>query len=220
MSQPLLYRCDRIAGRILDITAVIMVLLALVLIAVGVLEHHDIRLDAHAWWPTAVLIYKYLWRVCGIIAVLCIVARLCLSPFVKSEEEEDFEKKVEYILQQESQKQKAIPAISSDYSPLRDLTQEQEKKVKKVLKKLPPNAKKPKAINLALIARYLTALEKLGHADLSDKPSLRIWVAQVTDKEVPTPSQFNEAIPSTNRTAVAAAKEEWQKLLIEAEVVG
>ena len=40
-----------------------------------------------------------------------------------------------------------------------------------------------------------------------------IWVAEVTGRQVPSSSQFNEAIPSKAATKVAAARKELETLL-------
>ena len=53
----------------------------------------------------------------------------------------------------------------------------------------------------------------MGKADLTDKYHLRLWVAEVTQKEVPGSSQFNEAIPSTATTKVSKAQKELEQLL-------
>ena len=121
---------------------------------------------------------------------------------LSDEEEEDFEKKVEYILQQK----KADGPLPSNYSPFRNLSSLQEGLIEQLLHDLPANANKPNAINLALIAQYLTALEKLGKANLADKRALRLWVKHITGKQVPSSSQFNEAVPSTTTSKVSQAK--------------
>ena len=152
---------------------------------------------------------RYAWLAGGIVFALGLLCHACLSPFVKSEEEEDFEKKVEYILQQKGIK----AAIPSDFSPLRNLTEQQEERVKKLLRELPANTNHPRAINLALVARYLTALQEMGKADLSKRHALRMWIADVTGKSVPGMSQFNEALPSTYRQKIAEARAEIEPLL-------
>ena len=144
------------------------------------------------------------WAIWGLILII----KICLSPFVKSEDDEDFEQKVEYILQQ-----KRLLLSEKAYSPLRGLSPEQEEKIKQLIHDLPEHTEKPGHINLAFIAQYLTALEKLGKADLKDKRRLRLWIAEVTEKEVPKSSQFNEAIPSTASTKVASARKELENIL-------
>lgn len=52
-----------------------------------------------------------------------------------------------------------------------------------------------------------------GKAELRDKRRLRQWVAEVTGRQVPSSSQFNEAIPSKAATKVAAARKELETLL-------
>lgn len=195
--EQILYRIDRTAGKILN--GAVYAMLVLALLAGGrALLHLDAPL-------TLVRIYKYLWIACGIIAGVCVLCRIVLAPFVKSEEQEIFEQKVAYVLHQ---KQSNTPQmVSPEYSPLHDLLPEQEEKVKQILRNLPPNQNKTNQINLALVSRYLTALERMNLANLDDKHSLRLWVKNVTKKEVPSSSQFNEAIPNTNKKEVSKIKD-------------
>ena len=153
---------------------------------------------------------KYVFFALLILWGLILIVKICLAQFVKSEEEEEFEQKVEYILQR---KQAHLSAILGDYTPLRDVTPEQEKDIKHLLRNLPDHVEKPGHINLALTAQYLTALEKLGKADLSDKHHLRLWVAEVTGKQVPASSQFNEAVPSQAKTKVYTIRKDLEKIL-------
>lgn len=157
------------------------------------------------------LILKYAFFVCGSIWVLLVLCRIVLSPFVKSDEEEDFEQKVDYILQKRAEQPQ------KDYTPLRSLTPEQEEAIKGVLSNLPSHRDKPSEINLAIVSRYLTALDQLGYADLSDRHYLRLWVQEVTGKKVPNSSQFNEAIPNTNRREVAKARDILSKAVADSE---
>jgi hypothetical protein len=140
------------------------------------------------------------------IAMIC---RICLSPFVKSDEEEEFEQKVDYILQ----KKQVAQTTEKSYSPLRHVSLEQEEQIKQMLRALPENPQKPGHINLAIVSQYLTALQQLEKADLKDKYHLRLWVAEVTGKEVPNSSQFNEAIPSQTFTKVSSARKELEAAL-------
>lgn len=153
---------------------------------------------------------KYVFFALLILWGLILIAKICLAPFVKSEDGEEFEQKVEYILQR---KIAHLSAILGDYTPLHNVTPEQVTDIKQLLRELPDHVEKPGHINLALTAQYLTALEKLGKADLSDKHHLRLWVAEVTGKQVPSSSQFNEAVPSQAKTKVNDARKELQKLL-------
>ena len=146
----------------------------------------------------------------GIVCLLAVV-RICLSPFVKSDEEEEMEEKVEYILKERHADE--LQAMIEDYSPLCDLTTEQRDRVKQLLRDLKPQPDKPDHINLAVMAQHLTALKDLGKAHLDDKRNLRLWVARVTEKKVQSPSQFNEAVPSTNKKKVANAREVIERIL-------
>lgn len=155
----------------------------------------------------------YLMFATFILLVIGIVIMLALSPFVKSEEEEELEKQVDYILKKKSE------IVTKDSSPLRDVSPAQEETIRRVLRELPEHAEKSGYINLALVAQYLTALEKLGKADLKNKRTLRTWVAEVTGKQVPSSSQFNEALPSTAMTKVTKARKEWEALLSDSSQV-
>ena len=189
----ILYKIDRTIKPVLEISTIA----ALILLVVAALDTPAKRILTYILYAVAAV-----W----VIALLC---RLVLSPFVKSDEEEDFEKKVEYILHR---KQASQPA-NTPYSPLRDLSDKEEEQIKHLLHTLPEHAEKPGHINLALVAQYLTALEKLGKADLKDKRQLRNWVAETTGKQVPSTSQFNEAVPSQASSKVSAARKEIESIL-------
>ena len=192
-TKDILYKIDRRIRPILNIMSVICLLLLC---------------SAAFDTPVKQILTKLLCFSAGIWLVL-VVCRLCLSPFVKSDEEEEFEQKVDYILQQRQAGQTA----SSNYNPLRELSPEQEEKIKELLQNLPENPMKPGHINLALVAQYLTALQQLGKADLKDKHHLRLWVEEFTGKKVPNSSQFNEAIPSQTVTKVSSARKELEDVL-------
>jgi hypothetical protein len=149
--------------------------------------------------------------VVGGIWLLLILCRGVFSHFVKSDEEEEMEAKVEYILKKYHASE--LQLVIEDYTPLHDLTPEQAECVKRLLREQPSHANKTDHINLANIAKYLTALEQLNKADLNDKRNLRMWVAQITGKKVPSPSQFNEAIPAKAKDKVAKARDELSRLL-------
>ena len=192
-----LYSIDRGIRTIVGITAVIALLLMLVA-----------TLDT----PIKQMLTYAFYGVGGLFAAM-VLCRICLSPFVKSDEQEEFEQKIDYVLLQREKDKRQIPSVSSDYSPLRNLSEKQEEKIKSVLRLLPVHSQKPDYINMAIVAQYLTAMEKLGIADLKDKHQLRLWVARVTEKQVPSASQFNEAIPSQTAAKVTAACRELETLL-------
>lgn len=204
-----LYRIDRTAGLILSIVVYTVIFLGVVWGIYKLLSFYGIHLNTYPVWHALLLLYTYAWYACGIVFATCILCRIILTPFVKSEEEEVFEQKIEYVLQNKLQK----PAEPSTYSPLCDLPQEQEEQVKQLLHDLPSHPNKPDYINLAFMAQYLTALEKMGKAKLIDKHNLRLWVAQVTGKQVPSSSQFNDAIPCAVPTKVNKAQKELERLL-------
>ena len=204
-----LYRIDRTAGLVLNIVVYTVIFLGVLWGIYKLLSSNGILLNTYPVWSALFLLYTYAWYACGVVFAACIICRISLEPFVKSEEEEIFEQKVEYVLQNKFQK----PAEPSTYSPLCDMTQEQEEQVRQLLRDLPSHPNKPDYINLAVMAQYLTALEKMGKAKLIDKHNLRLWVAQITDKNVPASSQFNEAVPSTAPSKVSKVQKELERLL-------
>ena len=205
-----LYRIDRTAGKILNGAVYGMLILALlagVKVAVGKL---GVQWSEFAIWSWLLSAYHYAWIFSGGVAAACVICRICLSPFVKSEEQELFEEKVDYVLQQ---KQKQQLVTTDDYSPFCNLDAKQEDTIIALLRDLPENPHKPGTINLALIARHLTALEQLHKMNLSDRYNLRLWVMKISNKKVPNSSQFNEAIPSTNRREVAQLRTRLEQLI-------
>lgn len=211
-TQHLLHRTDRTIGNILHWNVCVMLFLAALIGIKALCVYWGIRFESYSAYPTILFAYKYAWYISGIIACTCVICRVILSPFVKSEEEEDFERKVNFILQQHSPKPQAT-SVPSDFSPLCDLSPEQEEQIITLLRDLPPNSNKPEAINLALVAQYLTALEMEGKIKLNDKHALRMWVERITGKNVPSSSQFNEAIPSKAKSKISAAQAEIKHLL-------
>ena len=189
-SHDILYKIDRALSLALKIASVLVIVI-LVLAAL---------------YPILKPGFFVTWGLWGVI----LVGKICLSPFVKSEEEEEFEQQVNYILQQ---KQALITSEQKEYSPLHNVSSKQEEQIMQLLRELPAHPEKPGHINLAFIAQYLTALDKLGKADLKDKRNLRIWVENVTGKITPSSSQFNEAIPSTATTKIEAARWDLERIL-------
>lgn len=158
-------------------------------------------------------IFVYALCVLAVICGILILCRIILSPFVKSDEQEEFEQKIDYILKQRSKQQTQHTVPLEDYTPLCNLTEEQKVQIQQILHDLPANDKRPEAINLALVAQYLTALEKLGMVNLTDKYHLRLWIEQITGKQVPSSSQFNEAIPSKATGKVLKAQKDIERIL-------
>ena len=94
-------------------------------------------------------------------------------------------------------------------SPFQNLTEEQEKKIEELFRTLPHHKDREDEINMKEVARYLTALEKLGYISPAisvQKAMLRQWVMNVTGKQAPESSPFNQAYPSTNRKGVQDAE--------------
>ena len=94
-------------------------------------------------------------------------------------------------------------------SPLQNLTPEQEEKIAELFRTLPHHKDREDEINMKEVARYLTALEKLGYISPAisvQKAMLRQWVMSVTGKQAPESSPFNQAYPSTNKKGVEEAE--------------
>ncbi|MBQ7632319.1 MAG: hypothetical protein IJS82_06145 [Paludibacteraceae bacterium] len=197
--------------RVLECIIFLMIGLGGIAGIVFLLRRWCMPVEECAAWAICIRIYHYAWKISGILFGAGLLCRIALSPFVKSDEQEDFENKLDYVLQLRQTEQ--ARAAQDNYSPLRNLTPEQETKVIEHLRALPSNTRNPNAVHLAIIARYLTALEQLGKANLTDKHDLRLWVQKITGKEVPSSSQFNEAIPNRNRKELQKARTEWEKLL-------
>ena len=142
--------------------------------------------------------------------LLLIVCRLCFYPFVKSDEEEEMEEKLEYLL---NKNHAEVLRNAQEYSPLCNLTPLQEAKVKQLLRELPANPRKTDYIYMSYIANYLTALKELGKANLNDVYALQAWVEQVTGKHTPDYNHFNETLASTAESKVAKARAELEHLL-------
>lgn len=189
-----LYRLDRTVGKIINVGTVLFFVL----------------LIAAAFNTPWKQVLKYLFFGVGAVWILLIICRHCLSPFVKSEEEEEFEEKVEYVLK--NKYPEALRA-AQDYSPLCNLTPEQEERVKKLLRDLPSNPNKLDYVYMSYIANYLTALKELGKANLNNVYALQQWIEQVTGKRTPDFGHFNEALTSTTDSKVAKAREKLEHLL-------
>ena len=189
-----LYKIDRTVRNVLNIVTVLFFVL---LIAAAFNT---------PWKQTLV----YAFFSVGAVWALLIICRLCLSPFVKSEEEEELEEKVEYVLKN---KYPETLRAAQDYSPLCNLTPEQEERVKKLLHDLPSNPNKSDYVYMSYIANYLTALKELGKANLNNVYALQPWIENVTCKRTPDFGHFNEALTNTTDSKVAKAREKIEHLL-------
>lgn len=192
-----LYTIDRAIRTALRINALICFLLLIGAALDSPLKHYL----TYALLVTAII--------CGVL----IVCRICLSPFVKSDEQEEFEEKLDYVLAHREGKKNTQPITDNNYTPLRNLTPEQEVQIKQLLRDLPSHEKKSDAIKLALVVQYLKALENLDKANLTDLYNLRLWVGNVTGKNVPESSQFNEAIRDCAKSKVSKAQKDIMRFL-------
>ena len=87
-TQQLLYRIDRTAGKFLNGLVVTGIVLATLAGIKVLLVKCGIHFDSPAW-SIVLIVYKYLWWSLGGLACICVIGRIVLAPFVKSEEEED-----------------------------------------------------------------------------------------------------------------------------------
>ena len=144
---------------------------------------------------------------------ICLLAltRLCFSWFVKSDEEEEMEEKVEYVIKKHHAH--LLQAAKDNYSPLCTLTPEQEERVMQLLRDLPSNPKDSDYINLAQVTNHMKALEQLDKARLGDVYALQSWVERVTGKRTPEYRQFNEAIQKARDSQVAKARKTIERIL-------
>ena len=198
-TRDILYKIDRAARYVLGVF-ILLFFIILCLAEFSQLPKQSVR---YSFWIMIIAI------------IICAIVRFVLSPFVKSDEEEEFEQKIDYILQQKAEK-KIEPKIElppANYSPLYGINPRQKEQIHQLLRELPENPKKPGYIKLSTLAQYLTALEKMKIAKLTDKYNLRLWAAQVTGKKMPDTSQFNEAIPSKMSPKVAIAREKLEQII-------
>lgn len=207
-------KADTIARQILNISAVVFFSVLLLWLLWGILTNN---IDVSISTGTAVkTIFK---AVCGAslgVFIISVIVRMILSLFVKSDEESDFEAKVDYVLKQKKSPSKRVGQESEVVSVLVGLSAEQEDVVCRLLRELPSHVNDPQKINMAEVSHYLTALRDLGYLNDKDKYNLYAWVGKITDKELPQFNHFNESYPSTTVKKVNQAKEnislELQKL--------
>lgn len=160
------------------------------------------------------LIYKYIVCVFFVLFLLSATIVAIGSLWGKTEEEQEFEDKLNYILSKHTQANPySLPTPSADYQPLSNLSENKREQLIAYLRSLPASASKQGSINLALMAQHLVALSRMGFLDISDKPRLRRWVASITGKQVPSSSQFNEAITNVSMSKLLKAESDLRNLL-------
>ena len=208
-----LTKADKIAKQILNISAVILFSMLLLWLVWSIISNiaSSVRAD---------MVVKSVFKIAGGVALsillLSVVVRMVLSLFVRSDDENDFEEKVDYVLQQKKTAARKAGQKSETISVLVGLSAEQEEMVCRLLRELPSHINSPQKINMAEVSHYLTALRDLGYLNDKDKYNLYAWVGKITDKELPQFNHFSEAYPSTTVKKVNHAKEkitsELQKL--------
>ena len=213
MIKKYILRIDSITKKVIE-TTVIALFVVLILYLVYALLYASVISDTNLSINTTLRqIIKLIAVAMFVTFLIAVCIRLLLSPFVKPDEETEFEHKVDYVLAK--RKQQKQPAASAPHSPLINLTVAEEECVCTLLKDLPEHISKPGHINLAQTMHYMTALQQIGNLDDKDLYNLRLWLAEVTGKEIPSSSQFNEAYPSKATTKVAKAKLHIEKALAE-----
>ncbi|MBQ9339108.1 MAG: hypothetical protein IJS13_02105 [Paludibacteraceae bacterium] len=199
-----LTKADIITKQILNVSAIVLLSILLLWIIWSLVENYLFSFPAQA---NAIIhsVFKTSGIVVFCLFLLTIVVSLILSPFVKSDDEQEFEEKVNYILSKTNLR-KNTNNTQDIVSPLINLTKQQEECICQLLRDLPPNNNDSNKINTALVSQHLTALRDLGY--LSDKNiyALYSWVGFVTNKELPNFNHFNEAYPSTTTRKVDKAK--------------
>ena len=146
--------------------------------------------------------YSFIISFCAIL--LFALLKYALSFFVKDEDEIERERIVNDIVEGVmARKTKEAKSVKTEvYSPLRDLTEQQEHVICDLLQNLPAHASISEQINMSEVAQFLTALQRMNYLDGEDKRNLRNWVREVSGREVPSVSAFNEAYPSGNNKKV------------------
>ena len=205
-TQDNLIKTDRAVKLVLETSAVVLFAILLLCLVCALIFNNFASIPAQT-----IASIRTIGRFSAII-VLCIfllavVVRIILSPFVKSDEETEFEAKVNYILGKKSASRKQPQQADEIFSPLINLTPEQENAICDLLKQLPSNINKPNQINMAAVSHYLTALHSLDHLNDTDLNNLYTWVGKVTGKEMPSYNHFNEAYPSNTVKKVNTAKD-------------
>ena len=213
MAKKYIPHIDCIAKKVIEVTAIALFVVLILFLIYALLLDQTISANDPSTNDLLGQTVKYV--ACGLLSIFlfAVCVRLVLSPFVKPDEEADFEQKVDYVL--EHRKRQKEPASSNFHSPLLNLTPEEEQIVCTLLRDLPEHITKPGHINLAQTMHYLTALQQSGYLDDKDLYNLRLWLIHVTGKDVPSTSQFNEAYPSKATTKVTKAKQQIERTLAE-----
>lgn len=202
-----LIKTDEISKRIIDILSVVLFCLLIFLIIDAIVSNNFDFYKSIFERTQLKTMYKYTMSCLFLVWLLLVSFRAILSLFVKEEDEEEDEAENK----DEESKIEIKPTDIS--SPLRELSPEEEKIVIDMLRNLPPHISDSDRINMAVMSQYLTALVELGYLKDDDKSLVRQWVIQISDKQVPNVSQFNEAFPSTNIAKVNKAQQNIQKEL-------
>lgn len=204
---------DYIAKKVIEVTTIALFVVLILFLIYALLFEQTVSANNPSTNDLSGQTVKYIAIVLLVVFLLAVCVRLLLSPFVKPDEEADFERKADYILEHRKRQKEPIPA--NIHSPLMNLTPAEEQTVCALLRDLPEHISKPGHINLAQTMHYLTALRQSGYLDDKDLYNLRLWLIQVTGKEVPSTSQFNEAYPSKATTKVTKAKQQIERALAE-----
>lgn len=135
-----LTKADKIAKQILNISAVILFSMLLLWLVWSIISNiaSSVRAD---------MVVKSVFKIAGGVALsillLSVVVRMVLSLFVKSDDENDFEEKVDYVLQQKKTAARKAGQKSETISVLVGLSAEQEEMVCRLLRELPSHINSP-----------------------------------------------------------------------------
>lgn len=204
---------DSAAKKIIAVTAMALFVVLILVLVYALLFEPSVSVNFSSANNIIRQSTRYIATALLVIFLLAVCVRLLLSPWVKSDDEKEFERKADYVLGHRKRQTDAM--ATSSYSPLKNLTPEEEQIICSLLKDLPEHISKPGHINLAQTMHYLTALQQAGYIDDKDLYNLRLWLIQVTGKEVPATSQFNEAYPSKAATKVAKARQRIETALVK-----
>ena len=92
---------DSLTGKALNVTAVILLSFSCIWLAGVLLVRYISFFDNISFIEPVKSLLKYICILLFVLFLILIALRLCLSPFVPSQEEKDFEAKVDYIYDQD-----------------------------------------------------------------------------------------------------------------------
>ena len=93
---------DKVIRKAIEILGVLLLAMLILWLICKLVSELGLNID-YSWGQTIALLYKKsVISLCALF-LLCMVLRLCMSPFFKSDEEEDFETKANYFLRKQEE---------------------------------------------------------------------------------------------------------------------